>query len=87
MPFHNTLLGIAMLLGRFAMLIPMLAVAGSLAAKKAAPPSAGTFPTHTPLFVTLLVAVIIVIGALTFVPALVLGPVAEQAAMAAGQTF
>ncbi|MGD9738648.1 MAG: potassium-transporting ATPase subunit KdpA [Bauldia sp.] len=86
-PFHDTMLGIAMLLGRFAMLIPMLAVAGSLAAKKVAPPSAGTFPTHTPLFVTLLVAVIIVIGALTFVPALVLGPVAEQAAMAAGQTF
>jgi K+-transporting ATPase ATPase A chain len=69
------------------MLIPMLAVAGSLAGKKRVPPSPGTFPTHTPLFVTLLVAVIVVIGALTFVPALVLGPVAEQAAMVDGQTF
>jgi len=86
-PFHNTMLGIAMLLGRFAMLIPMLAFAGSLAAKKRVPPSPGTFPTHTPLFVTLLVAVIVVVGALTFIPSLVLGPIAEQAAITAGQTF
>ncbi|MCC6735411.1 MAG: potassium-transporting ATPase subunit KdpA [Bauldia sp.] len=86
-PFHDTLLGLAMLLGRFAMLVPMLAVAGSLSAKKSVPPSSGTFPTHTPLFVTLLVAVVLIIGALTFVPALVLGPVAEQAAMVAGHTF
>jgi K+-transporting ATPase ATPase A chain len=76
-----------MLLGRFGFIVPMLAVAGSLAAKKAAPVSAGTFPTHTPLFVTLLIAVILIVGGLTFFPALALGPIAEQFAMLAGQTF
>lgn len=85
--FHDTLQGIAMLLGRFGFIVPMLAVAGSLAAKKAAPVSAGTFPTHTPLFVTLLIAVILIVGGLTFFPALALGPIAEQFAMLAGQTF
>ncbi|MBX3567090.1 MAG: potassium-transporting ATPase subunit KdpA [Rhizobiaceae bacterium] len=86
-PYHNTMQGIAMLLGRFVYIVPMLAVAGSLAAKKAAPASSGTFPTHGPLFVTLLVAVILILGGLTFFPALALGPIAEQVSMLAGQTF
>jgi len=85
--YHNTMIGLAMLFGRYAMLVPMLGVAGSLAAKKVAPPSAGTFPTHTPLFVVLLVAVILIIGALTFLPALALGPIAEHFAMLSGKTF
>ena len=76
--FYNTALGFAMLIGRFCVMIPVLAAAGSLARKKTVPASAGTLPTHTPLFVMFLVAVIILIGALTFIPALVLGPVAEQ---------
>jgi K+-transporting ATPase ATPase A chain len=86
-PFHNTLLGIAMLLGRFVFIVPMLAIAGSLAMKRTTPPTSGTFPTHTPLFVALLAAVIIVIGGLTFFPALALGPIAEHIAMLAGETF
>ncbi|WP_274626505.1 potassium-transporting ATPase subunit KdpA [Arvimicrobium flavum] len=86
-PYHNTMQGIAMLLGRFVYLVPMLAVAGSLAAKKSAPASSGTFPTHGPLFVTLLVAVIVILSGLTFFPALALGPVAEHVSMLAGQTF
>jgi potassium-transporting ATPase potassium-binding subunit len=86
-PYHNTMQGITMLLGRYVFIVPMLAIAGSLAAKKIAPPSSGTFPTHTPLFVTLLVAVILIIGGLTFFPALALGPIAEHFAMLAGQTF
>ncbi|HMN85605.1 MAG TPA: potassium-transporting ATPase subunit KdpA [Bauldia sp.] len=85
--YQNTMIGIAMLPGRYAMLIPMLAAAGSLAAKKTAPASTGTFPTHTPLFVTLLVAVILIVGALTFLPALALGPIAEHFALISGQTF
>ena len=79
--------GIAMLLGRYVFIVPMLAIAGALAAKKVAPASSGTFPTHTPLFVTLLVAVVLIIGGLTFFPALALGPIAEHFAMLAGQTF
>ena len=86
-PYHNTMLGIAMLAGRFVYIVPMLAVAGSLAAKKSAPASSGTFPTHGPLFVTLLVAVILILGGLTFFPALALGPIAEHVSMIAGQTF
>lgn len=86
-PYHNTMQGIAMLLGRFVYIVPMLAVAGSLAAKKSAPPSSGTFPTHGPLFVTLLVAVILILGGLTFFPALALGPIAEHVSMLAGKTF
>lgn len=85
--YHNTLLGIGMFFGRFAMLIPLLAVAGSMATKKAAPASIGTFPTHGVLFVILLISVIFIIGGLTFFPALVLGPIAEHLAMHAGQTF
>ncbi len=77
-PFYNYGLGLAMLLGRYGVLIPVLAIAGSLAAKKITPASAGTLPTHTPLFVGLLIGTVFVVGALTFFPALALGPVVEQ---------
>jgi K+-transporting ATPase ATPase A chain len=77
-PFYNTLLGVCMFLARFPLAIGMLAIAGSLAAKKHVPTSAGTLPTHTPLFIVLLAGTVIVIGALTFLPALALGPIAEQ---------
>jgi K+-transporting ATPase ATPase A chain len=80
-PFYDTLLGLCMLAGRFLLKIPILAIAGSLAAKKYTPPSAGTLPTHGPLFVVLLVGVVVLVGALTFVPALALGPVVEQLQM------
>jgi K+-transporting ATPase ATPase A chain len=74
----NSTLGIAMLFGRFFLIIPTLALAGSLVRKQRVPPSAGTFPTHTPLFVVLVIGVILVVGALTFLPALALGPIVEQ---------
>jgi len=77
-PFYNTLGGITMLFGRFWTMIPVLAVAGSLAAKKYVPPGAGTLPTHTPLFILFLASVVIIVGALTFFPALGLGPIAEH---------
>lgn len=77
-PFYNLALGIAMFIGRYWVMVPVLAIAGSLAAKNAVPPSAGTLPTHTPLFMAMLVGVIAVIGVLTYVPALALGPVAEH---------
>jgi K+-transporting ATPase ATPase A chain len=77
-PFYNTTLGIAMFFGRFWVKVPVLAIAGSLARKKLVPASAGTLPTHTPLFVAMLVGTIVVVGALTFIPALALGPVVEQ---------
>jgi K+-transporting ATPase ATPase A chain len=83
-PFYNTTLGIAMLLGRFGMIVPMLAVAGSLAAKKRLPPSLGTLPTTGGLFVGLLVGIILIVGGLTFFPALALGPVVEHLAMLGG---
>jgi potassium-transporting ATPase potassium-binding subunit len=86
-PFHNTMQGLAMLLGRYAFIVPMLAIAGSLGAKKTVPSSSGTFPTDGALFVTLLVAVILIVGGLTFFPALALGPIAEQLAMQAGHVF
>ena len=76
--FYNLVTGIAMLLGRFGSLLPVLAIAGSLAGKKYTPPGAGTLPTHTPLFVALLVGVVLIVGALTFIPALALGPIAEH---------
>ena len=85
--WYNTTIGIAMLFGRFLMIIPMLALAGSLGRKKAVPPSLGTFPVTTPLFTTLLVSVILIVGALTFFPALSLGPIVEHLLMYAGQTF
>ncbi|MGX1500818.1 K+-transporting ATPase ATPase A chain [Labrenzia sp. MBR-25] len=87
LPFHTTLQGIAMLLGRYAFIVPMLAIAGSLATKTPVPASAGTFPTHGPLFVVLLMIVVLILGGLTFFPALALGPIAEQVSMLAGQTF
>ncbi len=86
-PFFNTTIGLAMLIGRYLTLLPMLAVAGSLAAKKSLPESAGTLSTSTPLFTCLLVFVVLVVGGLTFMPALALGPVVEQLLMAAGQQF
>ncbi|MEQ8787086.1 MAG: potassium-transporting ATPase subunit KdpA [Pirellulaceae bacterium] len=82
-PFYNGLLGLAMLVGRFWVMIPVLAIAGSLAAKKSIPPGAGTLPTHTPLFVVLLVAIVVVVGALSFFPALALGPIVEHLLMTA----
>jgi potassium-transporting ATPase potassium-binding subunit len=85
--FYNTTLGLAMLIGRFLMVIPALAIAGSLARKKILPPSAGTFPTHGLQFVLLVSGVILIVGGLTFFPALSLGPVVEHLAMNAGQTF
>jgi K+-transporting ATPase ATPase A chain len=86
-PWYNTTLGIAMLLGRFAYVVPVMAIAGSLAAKVKSPASAGTFPTDGPLFVGLLVGIILILGGLQFLPALVLGPIVEHFAMLAGQTF
>jgi K+-transporting ATPase ATPase A chain len=77
-PFYNVLLGVAMLVARFWLIVPVLAIAGSLAAKKIVPAGPGTLPTHTPLFVALLVGIVLLVGALTFVPALALGPVAEH---------
>ncbi|MBK6494178.1 MAG: potassium-transporting ATPase subunit KdpA [Gemmatimonadetes bacterium] len=82
-PFYNSMLGIAMFAGRFFIAIPVLALAGALAAKKSVPPSSGTLPTHTPLFVGLLVGTVLLVGALTFVPALALGPIVEQLQMVA----
>jgi K+-transporting ATPase ATPase A chain len=86
-PYFNGTMGIAMLFGRFLMMIPLLAAAGSLAAKKLVPVSAGTFPTHGPLFVGLLVGVTVIVGALTFFPALSLGPVVEHFFMNAGRLW
>ena len=85
--FYNTTIGAAMLIGRFIMVIPLLAVAGSLAEKKLLAPSAGTFPTNRPLFVGLLVGVILIIGGLTYFPAIALGPAVEQVAMNQGKLF
>lgn len=85
--WYNTTLGIAMLLGRFAYVVPVMAIAGSLAAKVKSPASAGTFPTDGPLFVGLLIGIILILGGLQFLPALVLGPIVEHFAMLAGQTF
>jgi K+-transporting ATPase ATPase A chain len=85
-PFYNTALGIAMWMSRFWLIVPVLAIAGSLAAKKFVPPSSGSLPTQTPLFVGLLVGTVLLVGALTFVPALALGPVVEHLIMVgAGQ--
>jgi K+-transporting ATPase ATPase A chain len=86
-PFYNVTGAIAMLVGRFWMIIPMMAIAGALAAKKIVPPSAGTFPTTGSLFVGLTVGVIVIIGGLTFFPALALGPIVEQLAMRAGTLY
>jgi K+-transporting ATPase ATPase A chain len=86
-PWYNTAGAITMLVGRFLMIIPALAIAGNLAGKKYVPPSLGTFPVTTPLFTVLLIGVILIVGALTFFPALSLGPILEHLLMAAGKTF
>jgi K+-transporting ATPase ATPase A chain len=83
-PFYNVALGLAMWISRFGIIVPVLAVAGSLGAKRASPQTSGTLPTHTPVFVLMLVAVVVIVGALTFVPALALGPVAEELQMQGG---
>ena len=85
--FYNSMLAAMMLIGRFAVIIPILAIAGSFAAKKTIPASSGTFPTDTALFVALLTAVIVIIGGLTFFPALALGPIVEHLALGSGSLF
>jgi K+-transporting ATPase ATPase A chain len=85
--WYNLSLAAAMLIGRFLMIVPMLAIAGNLARKKLVPPSPGTFPVHTPLFTVLLVGVILIVGALTFFPALSLGPLLEHLLLHAGKSF
>jgi potassium-transporting ATPase potassium-binding subunit len=86
-PFYNSTIGLAILVGRFFVIIPMLAIAGALAAKKISPPSAGTFPTDSGLFVGLLVGVIVIVGGLTYFPAVALGPLVEQFAMNTGTLY
>ena len=85
--FYNVTGAIAMLVGRFWMIVPAMAIAGSLAEKKSVPPSAGTFPTTGGLFVGLTVGMILIVGGLTFFPALALGPIVEHLAMTAGTVF
>jgi K+-transporting ATPase ATPase A chain len=86
-PFYNATIAVSMIVGRFFMIVPMLAIAGSLAGKKVVPASRGTFPTNGPLFVSLLIGVVLIVGGLTFLPALALGPIVEHLAMIAGQSF
>jgi K+-transporting ATPase ATPase A chain len=76
--FYATAIGLVILIGRYWLIVPVLAIAGSVARKKAVPPSAGTLPTHTPLFVALLAGTVLLVGALTFFPALALGPIVEH---------
>jgi K+-transporting ATPase ATPase A chain len=85
--WYDTTIGLTTLIGRFLMIIPMLAIAGNLAKKKYVPPSLGTFPVTTPLFTTLLIGVILIVGALTFFPALSLGPILEHLLVGVGKTF
>ena len=86
-PFYNLTLAAAMFAGRFLVIVPVLSIAGSLAAKRRVPVSSGTLPTHGLLFVTLLAGTIVIVGGLTFFPALALGPVAEHFAMRAGAAY
>jgi K+-transporting ATPase ATPase A chain len=86
-PYYNVTGGFAMFIGRFLMIVPLLAVAGSLAAKKRVPPSLGTFPTTGPLWTGLVVGVVLIVGALTYFPALALGPIADQLQLIAGKVF
>ncbi len=86
-PFYNTALGLAMLIGRFLMIVPILALAGNLAAKRRSSANLGTFPTTGGLWVGLLVSVILIIGALTYFPSYTLGPIVEHFQMQAGVTF
>jgi K+-transporting ATPase ATPase A chain len=84
-PYVNTTGGLAMLIARYWLAIPTLAIAGSLARKKVVPPGPGTLPTHTPLFVVLLIGVVVLVGALAFLPALALGPIVEHLLMTAAK--
>jgi len=86
-PFYNVTLGLAMLVGRFWMIVPALAIAGTLAGKKTAPAGPGTLPTNGPLFTVLLVSVVVIVGALTFFPVLSLGPIVEHFLMRSGKVF
>jgi len=86
-PFYNVALGIAMLISRFGLIVPVLAMAGSLSRKKLIPVSSGTLPSHTPLFIGWLIAVIIIVGALSFIPALALGPIVEHLLLGTGRLF
>jgi K+-transporting ATPase ATPase A chain len=86
-PFYNIMLGVGMFVGRFAIIVPVLAIAGNLAKKKITPASSGTFRTDTPLFAFLLIAVILIVGALTFFPALSFGPLVEHLLMGQGVAF
>jgi K+-transporting ATPase ATPase A chain len=86
-PFVNLTGGLAMLFARYWLAVPTLAIAGSLVRKKKVPPSVGTLPTHTPLFVGWIIAVVVIVGALSFLPALALGPIVEQLALQQGITF
>ena len=83
-PFYNVMLGLAMFFSRYALMVPILALAGSLAAKKKVPAGPGTLPTHGPLFVALLVGTVLIVGALTFLPALAVGPIVEHFMMIGG---
>jgi len=85
--FYNVTLGVAMLFGRFLMIVPILAIAGSMASKKRVPPGPGTLPTHGPLFVVLLCGTVLIVGALTYFPALALGPIVEHILLGTGRTF
>jgi K+-transporting ATPase ATPase A chain len=85
--YYNTMLGVGMLFGRFGLIVPMLALGGFMAEKKVAPETAGTFPVTGPLFVVLLIGVVLIVGALTFFPALALGPVVEHFFMGSGRLF
>jgi K+-transporting ATPase ATPase A chain len=86
-PFYDITLGLTMFVGRFAYIVPVLAVAGSLARKRIVPPSAGTFPTTGPLFIALMIGVILIVTGLTYFPALALGPIVEHVAMQSGALF
>jgi K+-transporting ATPase ATPase A chain len=86
-PYYNGLLSVAMWIGRFFVIVPVLAIAGSLAAKKHIPESSGSFPTTGPLWIGLLIAIILIVGGLTFLPSLALGPIADHLAMINGQLF
>jgi K+-transporting ATPase ATPase A chain len=85
--WYNYMLALTMFVGRFAIIVPVLAIAGSLAQKKASPPSSGTFPTNGPVFTILLISIVLIVGALTFFPVLSLGPIVEHLLMQAGRTF
>jgi K+-transporting ATPase ATPase A chain len=85
--FYNMTLGLAMLVARYVLIVPVLAMAGSLVRKKKVPESAGTLPTHTPLFIAWLIGVVIIVGALSFLPALALGPIVQQLLLGTGRLF